>query len=621
MGVLTVKTLSQDIWQNIDLKLRAAIDQLNSQDLGVRQNAAGALEIFAWQYFWKVDVIAQAGGITRLVALLSDVDPGVRQQVAGALEGLAGCSLKARGLIAEAGGIAPLVARLSDAETEVRKKSAKALGRLARSAENQGLIAREGGVVRLVTRLNDAESDVRKEAAEALEILAWSAENRGLIVREGGVALLVARLNDVEADVRESAVKVLAVFSRDADHQVLIVEAGGVSSLLALLGKREITIRRHAARLLRVLAKMSLGYERGIAADLQARAKKERDADVKRDLKAILSHWQKKTEFLSSNHDASIEDRVLLGPSMCAQISSSEHLDSCHLSQGTALLGMGAYTIESSEVRLGRRLGGGSFGDVYEAMYQFQKIAVKQYVGIPLRPDDRAKMVAEIALMASLKHKYLLAFLGVIELPSGAPSLVMEYGEKGSLYEYLGTHEDIPWSWRLRVADELARGLAYLHQKKFLHQNIKSLNVMLDDGLHAKWCDFGLPLLKQHATATQSHWGQMVGSARWMAPELFLDDPVVNQKSDIWSYGMVLFELATQAVPYQKLNERQVMFRLAQHEAEEVPEQCKQRVPKFAALMEVCWRRHEERPEASRVVEVLAEIREGYSEQVGVTPS
>lgn len=74
-------------------------------------------------------------------------------------------------------------------------------------------------------------------------------------------------------------------------------------------------------------------------------------------------------------------------------------------------------------------------------------------------------------------------------------------------------------------------------------------------------------------------------------------------------------ELAMQTVPCQSLNERQVIARLMKHQAEEIPKGCQWRVPQFAGLMEACWRRHEERPEASGWVEVLAEVRGEYSEE------
>lgn len=83
---------------------------------------------------------------------------------------------------------------------------------------------------------------------------------------------------------------------------------------------------------------------------------------------------------------------------------------------------------------------------------------------------------------------------------------------------------------------------------------------------------------------------------------------------------MVFFELATQTVPYHGLNEKQMPARLIKYQAAHVPEVCKRRVPKFAGLMEACWKVQGERPEASRLVEVLAEARAEYSEEGAAVP-
>jgi len=99
---------------------------------------------------------------------------------------------------------------------------------------------------------------------------------------------------------------------------------------------------------------------------------------------------------------------------------------------------------------------------------------------------------------------------------------VMEYAANGSLYNYLHSAQAISWGLRLRLAVELARGLAYLHGEEVIHRDIKSVNVVLDKDFHAKWCDFGLAALKLHTTTTSKQGGgSAAGTPRWMAPELF----------------------------------------------------------------------------------------------------
>lgn len=599
------------------LGIEPLVDLLRDTDAVVRKNAIDALWNLAPVPKTQA-LVVQTGAVASFAFLLRDADSMVRQQAAGVLGYLAYTD-ENQILIAHEGGIPPLLAVLGDADAEVRQKAALAVLRLALNAENQVLIAQMGGIKLLVSLLSDADAVVREIAAGALGNLAVNAENQLLIIQAGGFYPLSVLLREADAVVREVALATLGKLLHNPEGQLLIANSGGIKTLVELLRDIDVTTRCSVVKVLRTLVNVSLWYDQDIAMALESEEKKEHDAELKEDIQYILSHWKKKQASPTLNPDVSTpstqstQDLALASP---ASQELREHLSSqSEVSEQKVATGIQARIIEGSEVHLGRRLGRGAFGEVYEAMYHFQKVAVKKYFGAQLRPNDRAKIIDEILLMAELKHKYLVAFLGVIEEASGIPSLVMECAEQGSLYDYLGAHRDIAWSWRLRVADELARGLAYLHQKNLVHRDIKSLNVVLDEDFHAKWCDFGLAVLKQHATATQTHHDQAAGTARWMAPELFEDEPVISRKADIWSYGMVLFELATQTVPYHSLNEKQVLVRLMKHKAEEVPEECRVRLPKFAALMKACWNIQEERPEASRLVEVLTEVRSEYLEE------
>lgn len=584
-------------------RIESLMVALSHEETWVRRKAASAL----WKLSANVEyrlLIGKSGAIAPLLALLGDAHTSVRQKASAVLWNLS-VSIENRVFIENARGIERLVASIVDADPVVRQRVIAALVNLSSSLKYRVLIVQAGGIAPLVAVLGDKDAILRQHAAAALWNLALNVENKVLIAQAGGVPLLVARLRDMDALVRQKAAGALMVLADNRENKLLIAQAGGVASLLALLSEHDATTRSCAVNVLRLLVNVSLWYEQDIAFVLEEQEKRETTARVKKGLRYILEHWQKKPDSPSVVEQVGTNDQALAGSS----VSSSLFRVSDDLREQRLLPGISTYRIQASELELGRCLGRGTFGEVYEARYQCKRVAVKKCFSGHLRPNDRAKITDEIGPMLTLKHKYLVSFLGVIQSPSGGSlNLVMEYASRGSLYGYLGAHREISWSWRLRASEELAQGLAYLHQKNVVHRDIKSMNVALDEELHVKWCDFGWSVLKQKTSGAYGAPDQLAG-IRWMAPELFQDTSVANKSTDIWSYGMLLFELATQTVPYHNLNQPQVMARLMRHQAEEVPEVCRRRVPKFASLMEACWMHHEDRPDASRLVEVLAEAR------------
>ena len=264
--------------------------------------------------------------------------------------------------------------------------------------------------------------------------------------------------------------------------------------------------------------------------------------------------------------------------------------------------------IPEDEVVLGLKLGQGGFGVVYCAEYDFQTVAVKRYEGTRL-PERQAREVRhEVSIMQKLQHECLIRLLGLVQTQEGPGMLVMEFAANGSLYDYLHSDQEMAWTLRLRMAHELARGLAYLHKQSIVHRDIKSLNVVLDRDLHAKWCDFGLAVLKLHSTTTTKESAQSVaGTLRWMAPELFArktSNP--STTSDIWALGMVYFELASRQIPFSDARDNeQVKDFIKEATGEEVPEECESAAPAFAAIMRRCWLSRNERPTAAELATEL----------------
>jgi len=173
-------------------------------------------------------------------------------------------------------------------------------------------------------------------------------------------------------------------------------------------------------------------------------------------------------------------------------------------------------------------------------------------------------LAAEVALMQELRHPNIVMMLGVTQEP---PSIVQEYCSRGSLFGVLRRYSApsaLPLAWKLRLQMALgaATGMCYLHgcRPAVLHRDLKSPNLLVDRHWRVKVGDFGLSRVTLAATAVASAAG--IHSPRWMAPEV-LTEGLHSKASDMFSYGVVLWELATLAVPWEGANQWQIMHAVA----------------------------------------------------------
>jgi serine/threonine protein kinase len=198
--------------------------------------------------------------------------------------------------------------------------------------------------------------------------------------------------------------------------------------------------------------------------------------------------------------------------------------------------------------------------------------------------------------------------------------MVMEHMLNGSLYHLLHNLQPLEWPIRYRIAEDITSGLALLHSKNILHRDLKSLNVLLySQGIQirAKLTDFGLSKVKNETTSmTSKASSQSVGTLPWMAPELFQLRARYTQKSDMYSYGMVLWELASRKVPFAEVGHAAIIMRhIEKGEREDIPEDCP---PSFAKLIKWCW--HQE-PEKRPTIDVAAKALAERNQEQGETNS
>eukprot|EP01042_Synura_sphagnicola_P036372 gene36372-biopygen3618 len=262
----------------------------------------------------------------------------------------------------------------------------------------------------------------------------------------------------------------------------------------------------------------------------------------------------------------------------------------------------GERMIHYDELSIGEELGQGAFGVVYQGTWRLTDVAIKKLLLEHLTDDARKEFEAEAQTMKKLRHPNIVQFLGYCISPR--PCIVMEYMRRGSLHQLLGNRQaEIPWDVRMWIALDMTRGLAYLHADKIVHRDIKSMNVLLTEG-KACLADFGLARVKTETRAVSTKSSQAAGTLRWMAPELFFPRAVYTQKSDVYSLGWVLWELASRRIPFQEAPSIELISKWVKEGVREgIPEDCP---AGLANVIKDCWDGDPaKRPEANAVVVLL----------------
>lgn len=263
------------------------------------------------------------------------------------------------------------------------------------------------------------------------------------------------------------------------------------------------------------------------------------------------------------------------------------------------------WEVPRASVEFVRELGQGSFGMVYEGIAKNiekgkseTRCAVKT-VNEHATDRERLEFLNEASVMKAFDTFHVVRLLGVVS--RGQPTLViMELMQCGDLKSYLRSHRpdadaslprkgppNTPPTLQniLQMAIEIADGMAYLSAKKFVHRDLAARNCMVAEDLTVKVGDFGMTR-DIYETDYYRKGTKGLLPVRWMSPES-LKDGVFSSSTDVWSYGVVLWEMATLAMqPYQGLSNEQVVRYVVEGGVMERPEHCPDRLYE---LMRACW--------------------------------
>ncbi|KAK4744239.1 hypothetical protein SAY87_010551 [Trapa incisa] len=248
-------------------------------------------------------------------------------------------------------------------------------------------------------------------------------------------------------------------------------------------------------------------------------------------------------------------------------------------------LDVGESEIQWEDLVIGERIGLGSYGEVYRADWNATEVAVKKFLDQDFSGAALEEFKQEVRIMRRLRHPNVVLFMGAVTRPPHL-SIITEYLPRGSLYRIIHRpHCQIDEKRRIKMALDVARGMNCLHTSNptIVHRDLKSPNLLVDKNWNVKVGDFGLSRLK-HNTFLSSK--STAGTPEWMAPEVLRNEPS-NEKCDVYSFGIILWELATLRLPWSGMNPMQVVGAVGfQNRRLDIP---KELDPKVASIIWGCW--------------------------------
>ncbi|KAJ8350039.1 hypothetical protein SKAU_G00251690 [Synaphobranchus kaupii] len=217
-------------------------------------------------------------------------------------------------------------------------------------------------------------------------------------------------------------------------------------------------------------------------------------------------------------------------------------------------------------------LGSGAQGAVFLGKFHSEEVAIKKV---------REQKETDIKHLRKLKHPNIIGFKGVC---TQAPCycIIMEYCAQGQLYEVLRAGRKVTPRLLVDWASGIASGMNYLHLHKIIHRDLKSPNVLVTHNDNVKISDFGTSKELSDKSTKMS----FAGTVAWMAPEVIRNEPV-SEKVDIWSFGVVLWELLTGEIPYKDVDSSAIIWGVGSNSLHlPVPSTCPDG---FKILMKQTW--------------------------------
>ncbi|KAL4221728.1 hypothetical protein ACF0H5_019983 [Mactra antiquata] len=253
------------------------------------------------------------------------------------------------------------------------------------------------------------------------------------------------------------------------------------------------------------------------------------------------------------------------------------------------------HLIEDMRIKIKEEIGHGHYGQVFKGELMSldrptnghipkPQIVVVKKLKKEMRDKCEAELKKEAAVMAPLSHPNIVQFLG---MSVSGVYLVMEYVDNNSLIKYVKgerIRKQVPF---IKLAVDITSGLKYLEDNKILHCDLAARNILLTRDLHAKISDFGLSkVLPDEKYYYRKHEDQIL-PIPWCSPEVIEERGKFTSKSDVWSFGVVLWEMYSYGdAPVLAKNVRDILKRLQSGKRLPKPTDCPDHI---YIIMKQCW--------------------------------
>ena len=267
------------------------------------------------------------------------------------------------------------------------------------------------------------------------------------------------------------------------------------------------------------------------------------------------------------------------------------------------------YRVDRSKLFLGLKFAHGLYSRLYHGKYEDKAVAVK----LITVPDDdeneclgarlEKQFTKEVTLLSRLSHPNVIKFVGAYK-DHPVYCVLTEYLPEGSLRSYLHKPENrsLPMKKLIEFALDIARGMEYIHSRHVIHRDLKPENVLIDEDFQLKIADFGIACEEEYCDMLADD----PGTYRWMAPEMIKRKPH-GRKADVYSFGLLLWEMVAGATPYEDMNPIQAAFAVVDKNMRPaIPGDCP---AAMKDLIERCWSvAPDKRPDFWQVVKVLEQF-------------
>nr|AFK49025.1 unknown [Lotus japonicus] len=267
------------------------------------------------------------------------------------------------------------------------------------------------------------------------------------------------------------------------------------------------------------------------------------------------------------------------------------------------------WNVDLSKLFVGLRFAYGAHSRLYHGVYEGEAVAVK----LIRVPDDdengtlaarlEKQFISEVTLLSRLHHENVIKFIAACRKPL-VYCVITEYLSEGSFRAYLHKLEKKTISLQKLIAFalDMAHGMEYIHSQGVIHRDLKPENILINGDFRLKIADFGIACEDGSCDLLADD----PGTYRWMAPEM-IKRKSYGRKVDVYSFGLILWEMLTGTLPYEDMTPIQAAFAVVNKNSRPViPSNCP---PAMRALIEQCWSLNpDKRPEFWQVVKVLEQF-------------